>query len=41
MVGGVAVILDILALLPGAEVVQSCGSIETHCRSFLFKVKQK
>lgn len=41
MVRGVTVILDILALLPGAEVVERCGSIEAHCRSFLFKDKDK
>lgn len=35
MVRGMAVILDILALLPDAEVVESSGSIETHCGPFL------
>lgn len=38
MVGRMAVILDILALLPDAEVVQSGGSIEAHSGSFLFLV---
>lgn len=41
MVRGMAVILDILALLPGAEVVERCGSIKAHNRSFLFEVKHK
>lgn len=35
VVGGMAVVLDILALLPDAEVVQSGGSVEAHGRSFL------
>lgn len=35
VVGGMAVVLDILALLPDAEVVQSRGSVEAHGRSFL------
>lgn len=35
MMRGMAVVLDILALLPDAEVVESCGSIEVHCGSFL------
>lgn len=36
VVRGMAVVLDILALLPHAEVVKSCGSVEAHSRSFLF-----
>lgn len=39
MVRGMAVILDVLALLPDTEVVESCGSIEAHCGSFLFWIK--
>ncbi len=39
MVRGMAVILDILTLLPDTEVVKSRGSIEAHCRSFLFWMK--
>lgn len=35
VVRGMAVILDILALLPDAEVVKSRGSVEAHSRSFL------
>lgn len=33
-----AVVLDILALLPDTEVVQSRGSVEAHSRPFLFKM---
>lgn len=31
-----AVVLDVLALLPDTEVVESGGSVEVHCGSFLF-----
>lgn len=36
VVRGMAVVLDVLALLPDAEVVKSRGSVEAHIRSFLF-----
>lgn len=36
VVRGMAVVLDVLALLPDAEVVKSRGSVEAHSRSFLF-----
>lgn len=36
VVGGVAVVLDVLALLPDAEVVESGGGVEAHRRAFLF-----
>lgn len=39
MVRGVVVILDVLALLPHTEVVQSRGSVEAHGGSFLFGTK--
>lgn len=39
MVRGVAVILDVLALLPDTEVVESRGSIEAHCGPFLLWMK--
>lgn len=39
MVRGVAVILDVLALLPNTEVVESGCCIEAHCGSFLFWMK--
>lgn len=35
VVRGMAVVLDVLALLPDAEVVKSRGSVEAHIRSFL------
>lgn len=35
VVRGMAVVLDILALLPDAEVVKSRGSVEAHSRPFL------
>lgn len=38
---GMAVILDILALLPRAKVVECCGSVKAHRGSFLFRVKNK
>lgn len=41
MVGGVAVVLDVLALLPHTEVVESSGSAETHCGPFLRWVKHQ
>lgn len=41
MVRRMAVILDILALLPNAEVVESRGSIEAHCGPFLLGVKHQ
>lgn len=36
MVRGVAVVLDVLLLLPGAEVVQSGGGVEAHGGAVLF-----
>lgn len=36
MVRGVAVVLDVLALLPDAEVVERRRSVEAHRRPFLF-----
>ena len=39
MVRGMAVILDVLGLLPDAEVVESGGSIKANCRPFLFGMK--
>ena len=39
VVKGMAVVLDVLALLPHAEVVESRGSVEAHCGPFLFWVK--
>lgn len=36
MVRGMAVVLDVLALLPDAEVVERRRSVEAHRRSFLF-----
>lgn len=36
VVGGMAVVLDVLALLPHAEVVESGGGVEAHRRAFLF-----
>lgn len=36
VVGGVAVVLDVLALLPDAEVVERGGGVEAHRRPFLF-----
>lgn len=36
VVRGMAVILDVLALLPDTEVVESRGSIEAHCGPLLF-----
>ena len=41
MVRGMAVVLDILTLLPDTKVVESCGSIEAHCGPFLFRVKME
>lgn len=41
IVRGMAVILDVLTLLPDAEVVESSGSIETHCGPFLLWVKHQ
>lgn len=38
MMRRVAVILDILALLPCAEVVERRGSVEAHCGSILLEV---
>lgn len=35
VVGGMAVVLDVLALLPDAEVVESGGGVEAHRRAFL------
>lgn len=35
MVRGMAVVLDVLTLLPHTEVVESRGRVETHCGSFL------
>lgn len=39
MVRGMAVILDILALLPHTEVVESGGSVEADSGPFLFRGK--
>lgn len=39
VVRGMAVILDVLALLPDTEVVEGRGSVEAHCGSFLFWMK--
>lgn len=36
VVRGMAVVLDVLALLPDAEVVESRRSVEAHRRAFLF-----
>lgn len=36
VVGGMAVVLDVLALLPDAEVVERGGGVEAHRRPFLF-----
>lgn len=36
-----AVVLDVVALLPDTEVVQSGGSVEAHSGTFLFWVKQQ
>lgn len=36
VVGRMAVVLDVLALLPDAEVVESGGGVEAHRRPFLF-----
>lgn len=40
MVRGVAVILDVLALLPDTEVVKRRGSVEAHCGPLLLGVKE-
>lgn len=40
MVRGMAVILDVLALLPHTEVVESGGSIEADSGPFLFRGKR-
>lgn len=39
VVRGMAVVLDVLALLPDAEVVKSRGSVKAHSRSFLVMAK--
>lgn len=36
VVGGMAVVLDVSALLPDAEVVESGGGVEAHRRALLF-----
>lgn len=36
VVGRMAVVLDVLALLPDAEVVEGGGGVEAHRRPFLF-----
>lgn len=41
VVRGVAVVLDVLSLLPHTEVVESRGSVEAHRGSFLPQEKQK
>lgn len=40
MVRGMAVILDVLALLPHTEVVESGGSVEADSGPFLFRGKE-
>lgn len=39
MVRGMAVVLEVLALLPDTEVVERRGGIEAHSGSFLFLAK--
>lgn len=41
MVRGMGVVLDVLALLPHAEVVEGGGGVETHSGPFLFGVKRQ